>query len=498
MRGPRKNLAVSARLQRRAIFMTLLCAASPVLGGEPSSHSLSMPPLPLQAASGPSTSATGNAVRSNPFCDAVVPARGGSIQLASGGDTPSVRLLPIGTAIGLQAIGENDSVRVELPVMTIEKPAEAAVQTNPLIQSTHHGDRQLIDADVETPARKSSIVLMPIKKFEPHVVEQPKPIVAKQPQPIVEQQPIIAKQPQPLVEQQSEPICFSFSDSSADVPVVADESSEDVEENYDEEPLLAIAPIVVGEDEDLTDSEEANSLVEIDFAPGHHEQPVQIKHNLPIVAAPAIGPKPQLYEKRFRPPVAVTSVPVSFGRSDEDSTGQVLTAIEPIAANVIMSGSTSDADTIHLYLSLAQVRSLTIGGTVQEVKVDDKSVCQAFAAGPNQLKLIGTGNGVTRLVVWATPESTTEGSKETLPKMRAFDIHVGEAVNAVGAESPDRTVLLNQSIQEAFPDADVVVHNRQSELIVAGRCSSEATAKKIIRMVRKTCTVPVKDELVVR
>ncbi|TWU58124.1 hypothetical protein Poly59_10330 [Rubripirellula reticaptiva] len=259
-----------------------------------------------------------------------------------------------------------------------------------------------------------------------------------------------------------------------------------------------VEPIVI------SDPAAEHSPIEIQFgdADDQDDQMIALDLAKPIVADPVPMPEPTLYNKRYRSPVAVTAVPVSFGRGDVAATHSVQTAVEPNTsltfdpAAATKPQPTDDVKLTPLYLSLAQVRSLTIGGEVRDVKIANKGVCQAFASGPNQLKLIGTGNGVTQLVVWATPES--KGSVSLPPQMRAFEIHVREEVAAGGGNSPDRTAMLNQSIQRAFPDVDIVVHQRQGELIVTGACGSEATAKKIVRMVRKTCLVPVRDEVVVR
>ena len=144
-----------------------------------------------------------------------------------------------------------------------------------------------------------------------------------------------------------------------------------------------------------------------------------------------------------------------------------------------------------LHITKAQVRSLTIGGHVRRIDVGDQGVCQAIATGPNQLKLIGTGNGVTRLVVWAD-------TKNSPTRVRTFEIHVEEAIEATGASLRGKTRMLNDSILHMFPNADVSVQQERDRLIVAGDCDSEAEAKKIIRMVRKTCLIPVRDEIKVR
>lgn len=151
-----------------------------------------------------------------------------------------------------------------------------------------------------------------------------------------------------------------------------------------------------------------------------------------------------------------------------------------------------DEDQVVLNLTLAQVRSMTIGGRLRRVKIDDKDVCQVFAGGANQIKLIGTGLGTTTLTVWADVSADKPTRKQN------FVIEVNEAINATGDKISERTELLNESIDKAFPRASVVVSREGGELVVTGRCDDEESAKQIIRMVRKSCLVPVRDQLRVR
>ncbi|TWU01075.1 pilus assembly protein N-terminal domain-containing protein [Stieleria varia] len=142
-----------------------------------------------------------------------------------------------------------------------------------------------------------------------------------------------------------------------------------------------------------------------------------------------------------------------------------------------------------LNMSRTQVRSLTIGGQLRRVTVADKDVCQVIASGPNQLKLIGTGNGSTKLVVWAD----TEAGGPT--RVKTFEIQVQDAVESTGGSLGNKTQLLNQTISRMFPSAKIRVTQNEDHLLVSGRCPDEVTAKQIVRMVRKTCLVPVRDSL---
>lgn len=154
--------------------------------------------------------------------------------------------------------------------------------------------------------------------------------------------------------------------------------------------------------------------------------------------------------------------------------------------------TTASRKPVVLNLSRAQVRSMTIAGRLRRVSIANKDVCQAFAAGANQLKLIGTGIGKTKLTIWAdvAPGEST--------RVQTFDIDVSNDVDAIGDKISAHTALLNDSIDKAFPRASVVVSRESGKLVVTGRCDNEDTAKQIVRMVRKSCLVPVQDNLLVR
>ena len=197
--------------------------------------------------------------------------------------------------------------------------------------------------------------------------------------------------------------------------------------------------------------------------------------------------------KRYRPPVAVKTVPLEIERGSNNgivsAPVQAVPEFEPHAVTLVNS---AEGKIPTLHMSLTQVRSLTLGGTLHSAHVADTSICKAVESGPRQLKLIGTGEGTTKLIVVA--ESDTADGK-TL--QREFEIQVSEAPQAKDDSIVETVRSLNHSIREKFPHCEVAVFDRGDELMVAGRCDSQESAKKIMRMVRKTCLVPVKDELIV-
>lgn len=534
MRHPRKSLVVISRRKRRAIFVALLMATSPATAGEPRSNAgLELPLLPLQ-------SNTSRSAQSHPFCEPESAAKSVPIQLTSGGgEIPSVRLLPIGAAIGLQPIRDDGQARqIQPPMMKIEPLSPPSIQKNPLIQSKHHVDRPLVDAEVADVSQRcllnhadvadfaptnidplttksSTIVLLPVTPIvvapvtEAFPAVMPKEEIPRDPsvgtrretEPVHDSVTATGPVSEPEI---AEPICFSFSD---------DFESNGVNHEVSNEVIAEISELDLATDEDACLKSQQDELVALSPPISISEcvtQPVDVQvdaapltkfsshvGDMPLIQGPVLPPEPTLHNQRYRSPVAVTPVPLAFERHSNEESVQVFSAVDAdeqaqIGFNTLdrLPGNTK---LTRLYLSRAQVRSLTIGGEVRNVKVADQSICQAFSAGPNQLKLIGTGNGVTRLVVWAAPDGA-----ESAPLMRAFEVHVNDSVDAAGDLTADRTAMLNQSIRRAFPNSDVAVKQQRDTLVVSGRCDSEATAKKIIRMVRKTCLVPVQDELLVR
>jgi hypothetical protein len=170
------------------------------------------------------------------------------------------------------------------------------------------------------------------------------------------------------------------------------------------------------------------------------------------------------------------------------------TSVEQSTQTTTVAESESKAaeGDVKLYMSLGQVRAMTIGGRLRRVSIADNNICQAFVGGANQIKLIGTGLGKTTLTIRAdvVPDEPT--------RTQSFAIEVREAVNATGDRISEHTELLNDSIAKAFPQASVLVIRDGGKLLVTGECRDEASAKQILRMVRKSCLVPVKDDLVVR
>jgi hypothetical protein len=505
----------------------VLFAMSPILTQSAASaeDNINRPPLPLTGNTGQQF--RGSDVRVNPFCLPVAIAEPAPILLASGSESSGIRLQPIGAAIGLHDIGKGPVDHSSTPAITIEQPIASDVQTNPLIAptmelptvSTQNVETVRVAESKPIVQQHSSIVLLPTKPTENEsdqpvalsdptgalVIAEPamaEPVMAQSEMTVPETTVEIAE---PLLPAGTEPVYFSFSDDSesdlgsdheSDMEAETREPSS-IEDNLvlETEPeALSVDPIALSvmPTADTIDAKPIESkLMESVSRPQRNQFVVETE---PVVNHEVAKPEPSLHSRRYRPPVAVHPVPLNFETSRISETDSQVDSVVVSAPRMDNQATERDEPVVtSLYMNRTQVRSLTLGAELQSVKIADKNVCQAFAAGPNQIKLIGTGNGSTRLVVYAKP---SDGDSQ--PRIRSFQIHVKDAVEVTGDPTGDRSTILNQTIQQAFPDADVVVRRNGNELIVMGRCGSEAVAKKIVRMVRRSCLVPVKDQLRVR
>ena len=154
----------------------------------------------------------------------------------------------------------------------------------------------------------------------------------------------------------------------------------------------------------------------------------------------------------------------------------------------------ADTPETRLMIEKAEVRSLTLELPVRRFHVDDTATCQVLRSGGNRLKLIGTGSGTTRLVVWVEENGDDSTSKPAM----VFRVHVKETLDASGNDVADLTERLNDSIRLVFPSSDVRVDRNGGRLVVRGGCADERTATAILRLVRRSCLMPVEDAITVR
>jgi hypothetical protein len=503
MRDPNKKLLRINCGKRRSALVILLMSASPVLAD--------------------SSTAQPTKIRTNPFCQESQQTDVDEVHLASGRNQSIIRLKPIGRAIGLKSLNTTET-QSSLPKMisgskmTIES-VPSVVRMNPLIDSVHHGDRELVDVEV-APAESAGTTARNQRRSTIMLMRNPTGSKTQE-SPVVEPSIPVGSAPKtrpPTVEQ--EPVLFSLTDRSA---------SDSISESRSK-PKPERTPEPTGNTKGVTENQAAvtESILSAGLRRSKARNTVRVmpagdEPSEPLVlepAPPTIDKQVKISEpasvaatdsgisiirsrgiktartnrpKRYRPPVEVKSIPIEIERQLPASTPSVPVAVVPaFQTGPVELVDAAAVKPTKLTIDLAQVRSLTVGGRLQKVKVADSTVCKVVASGPQQLKLIGTGEGITQLVVLADGNESGQN-----PLQRTFQIHVTDTRQVTGHTTPETCELLNQSIRETFPGCEVIVVQRDKELMVAGRCDSQSSAKKILRMVRSTCLVPVRDELIV-
>ncbi len=515
MRDLKNMIQIRRRTRRRALFALLLISSgsstavcSIATADEPVKTQMTLqllPSLPLiesPSQKGPEIQQTAHdVVKANPFCDPeVVAPLDPSIQLASGDDAPAVRLKPIGAAIGLQPIGSPKIVRPSGSAITIEPMPAPAIKSNPLIESKLHKNEELVDAKVEPspekPDTKSNVITQPnvMEKATVKVVES---------------------------EAESEPVYFSFSDEiEIDTPIDTPKNDpvptpSDLAKDTIEEDSLDVEQLEQVEDESIELIPHSPQLEQLMAGDVATEEALPMPTSMAMTKTSETKRKmvtvreaksmdetendSDLGSRRYRAPVAVEAPPVSYERTEMASASsaidsKVMSASAPTLAGVSPLESNqlgSDDLPVSLYMTRAQVRSLSISGELRRVVIEDQNVVRAMASSSSEIKLIAAGCGVTRLVVWAT------GDDGAPSLVRQFDVHVQDAVEATGDSVGNKAEMLTRTIKKSFPESKVSVKTVDDHLVISGSCSSEETATKILRMVRKTCLIPVRDELVV-
>ena len=209
-------------------------------------------------------------------------------------------------------------------------------------------------------------------------------------------------------------------------------------------------------------------------------------------------------------PVAITAVPVNLQHRSGDHSpaesdaitmsprltidtlvGQSASTGTPIRTAVFPKPFAPHVQRVPVYMKRAQVRSLTVAGELSDIRIGNTGICQAVLVGPNRLKLIAAGNGVTEMVIWAKTDNPDQPIR-----MRIFKVHVDSLDSSV-ATGGRTTQLLHETIRSAFPNCQVNISQHGSDLIVSGRCVNREAAERIIRLVRSTCLVTVRDELTI-
>ena len=199
-------------------------------------------------------------------------------------------------------------------------------------------------------------------------------------------------------------------------------------------------------------------------------------------------------EQPTQAPVAASVAvpgPLNQGKPTLASSGTPSPASQPTAAAA--SGATDVQETIvsRFVLKPTEVRAITIDSPVARVQSDNMAVCAALKAPSGQVHVIATGEGTTRLSVHTV-------GKDGVEKIDRYEVSVGE-VRASSVNSPESIAMtLTQTVQSAFPGANVLVSAEAGRLVVTGSCTDEDSARRMLRMIRSACAIPVVDRVQVR
>ncbi len=138
-----------------------------------------------------------------------------------------------------------------------------------------------------------------------------------------------------------------------------------------------------------------------------------------------------------------------------------------------------------------EVRALKVDNPIQRVEIQSVAVCAAVKTGSHQVQLIATGVGKTKLTLWTIDAAGQEQGE-------LYEIQVADARTAQADSAQSIAATLSQSIETAFPTSRILVRYHGGRLLITGTCPDEESARRILRMVRSACPMPVDDKITVR
>ena len=138
-----------------------------------------------------------------------------------------------------------------------------------------------------------------------------------------------------------------------------------------------------------------------------------------------------------------------------------------------------------------EVRALKVDNPIQRVESQSTAVCAAVQTGSHQVQLIATGVGKTKLTLWTLDSAGQEQGE-------LYEILVTDAKAAQADDAQSIAATLTQSIETAFPTSRIVVRYHGGRLVINGFCPDEDSARRILRMARSACPMPVDDKITVR
>lgn len=202
----------------------------------------------------------------------------------------------------------------------------------------------------------------------------------------------------------------------------------------------------------------------------------------PSVVRPAAPPAPKFLEEDVPSSHRIPAQLASSVRPIHDS--------QPLQPGEMMA--TSGMDHGVLVLDSLQVKvqdsvALTSDAAIVEYSVERPEFCQLLKTGERTVTLVGLRAGTTRIALVTTAQDG----------QRLVEIHE-VAVNGGTDSDVDLRQLvrdISQTVSQLYPDSDVQIQFYKDYLLVRGMASSEADAKKILTLIRKTSLAPVVDQL---
>jgi hypothetical protein len=193
------------------------------------------------------------------------------------------------------------------------------------------------------------------------------------------------------------------------------------------------------------------------------------------------------------PPVAASAKTLqSIVESSEQREAAPVVASAAVPASVYpVQNQAPETIVSRFVLRPTEVRAIAIDSPVAHVQSDNMAVCAVLKAAPGQVQVIATGGGTTRLSVHTVGQDGVE-------KIDRYEVAVGE-VRASTVDSPESMAMtLTQTVQSAFPGSNVLVSAEAGRIVVIGSCSDEDAARRMLRMIRSACAIPVVDRVKVR
>jgi len=166
-------------------------------------------------------------------------------------------------------------------------------------------------------------------------------------------------------------------------------------------------------------------------------------------------------------------------------------AVVPPAAVAAPMNPVQETIVSRFVMKPTEVRAIAIDSPVAHVQSDNMAVCAVLKAASGQVHVIATGEGTTRLSVHTV-------GKDGVEQIDRYEVAVGEARASTADSTQSIAMTLTQTVQSAFPGSNVLVSAEAGRLVVTGSCTDEDAARRMLRMIRSACAIPVIDRVKVR